>query len=288
MGIPKAIAKALIQEHKYREFEGNMVMLGRQSTYLRIDEARELIKGQDVPLKKGFVGYDDSTKASKNWSDSITEKSFFSQFCNANILTIDVTKYEACDIVHDMNRDIPQELEGVADIVWLGSCLDNIANPIKTLENAIRIVKPGGRIIDFEMITMSLSAYIAYSPNYFVDFLAYNGFENARIYVCISKEHTFTTGNWDIFSIDDNKFSHRKSLVLPNGYVGVTYWVADAPKERRDFCTHVQGKYRPINKSVEVASVIDEWLGKGERPLLSCSRAPNKPTLGRCTYLGYL
>ena len=270
-GIFQALCRLLV-EHAHKPFEGNFVLLGRQTTGVTYEEALQIIKEVGlIPRESVDIVYDTETKASDSEIKFITEKTFISLLCSASVITIDVTDYENCDIVHDFTKPLPEELRNCADIFWLGSCLDNISNPSVALNNAYQIVKQGGRIIDFECSRMMLTAYIAYSPCFFLDWLALNDFKNVRLYLLTLKRSEIFRGRWEIFSIHsigDAAFKYD-FYSLPSDIVVLSYWVADKMGTHSVALNPIQEKYRPDEHKKSYLRNFKQWCYDNDRPVIT-------------------
>ena len=165
---------------------------------------------------------------------------------------------------------MPDNLRGIADVFWLGSCLDNISNPSTALKNALDIVKPGGRIIDFECSQMKLNAYIAYSPSFFMDWLAINKFENVRLYLLMLRKDNIFTGDWHVFALDNLLASWKCDFKdIPSDWIILTYWIGDKANETKlEHRNPIQLKYRPEVTHKEYLDVMKKWMQENERPLV--------------------
>jgi hypothetical protein len=284
VGISTALCKALLQEHSFKPFSGDFAVLGRQTTAVTEQEAERLISQYGVlpantqhnPQGKisnsglTLVQRDQDTRAASGM-DWITEKSFFSMFSSAKITTFDVTDYEHCDIVHDFTKPVPPELLGKYDACWLGSCLDNISDPFAALKNGADLLKPGGRLIDFEICTSDIGAYLAYPPGFFMDWLAVNKFENVRLYLMVFSDRNLFNGPWHLYSLDSHWASYNQVdfRALPYNSFAVCYWVADKGLNSQEIQAPVQGQYRNQLLNLEYDETFSKWFNLGKRPLLS-------------------
>ena len=66
-----------------------------------------------------------------------------------NVESMDVSDFEGCDIVHDLNKAIGEDLHGRFDTVIDGGCLEHVFNLPMAMENYMRLVRPGGRLFVF-------------------------------------------------------------------------------------------------------------------------------------------
>lgn len=63
------------------------------------------------------------------------------------VVSMDASGYENADIIHDLNKPIPAELEGAFDTVIDGGTLEHVFHLPNALTNVARMVKVGGRFL---------------------------------------------------------------------------------------------------------------------------------------------
>ncbi len=63
------------------------------------------------------------------------------------IESLDFSDYEGAGILHDLNRPIPEDLEGAFDFIFDGGTIEHVFNVPVALENVYRMLKPGGRFV---------------------------------------------------------------------------------------------------------------------------------------------
>ena len=63
------------------------------------------------------------------------------------VSALDASAYEGAEIVHDLNRPVPAELEGRFDVVLDGGSLEHVFDVPTALRSYMRMVRPGGRLI---------------------------------------------------------------------------------------------------------------------------------------------
>jgi SAM-dependent methyltransferase len=103
----------------------------------------------------------------------------------AKIDAMDVSDYEGANVMHDLNRPVPLELQEKYDLVWDGGTLEHIFNFPAALENAMRMVKVGGHIVLHAPANNQCGhGFYQFSPELFFRVLGpENGFELLRIYM---------------------------------------------------------------------------------------------------------
>lgn len=273
MGISPSLARAFLQEHRHKPIKGNVVLIGRQTMGMTPAEARRMCAEEGVAVRPDLVDsdmIDTFTRAAtgKGW---ISDYGFFSLFTDAKILSIDVTDYEGADVIHDMHHPIPASMEGIADFLWIGSCLDNMCDPITALQNSIKMLKPGGRLVDMEIGVPQANAYLIFSPAMLFDFFAINKFDDCRIYVGMFDPAQMHGGPWHFYSMADFRATVEQLPMkrLPERIVIVTYLVAERGANTTWDQKPVQGQYRPDDTPYREAFSL--WAAS-PRPLLKTHR----------------
>jgi SAM-dependent methyltransferase len=138
---------------------------------LRAENARKSIAGDVLLIGRQRVEF-----------STATDTEFFQTFSEVRTINaLDVSRYEGCDIVHDMNEPVPDRLTRIADFIFDGSCLDNIFDPAMAIRGLSRMLRPGGRMMLVEHGTAIQGALLAFSPEWFFDFFAANDYAGFRV-----------------------------------------------------------------------------------------------------------
>ncbi len=246
MAIPKQVAKIILCEHAHQPITGNVLLLGRQTVVPTAAELSSYMGELGIPERRVEIEHDAATKAAR--AGAIADKSFFALFSDARVSALDVTDYEGAEIIHDMNKPIPEELKGRFDFIYNGSCLDNVFNPAQFIVNCSELLAPGGRIIHIEHASLWRSAYLMYSGDWFHDYYALNNFADCKVYYARFK---WNHGNerWRMSQLQPLK--KGKKAVLRNYAWVSSAWphVIVTIAERGDASTTakmpVQHQYRP-------------------------------------------
>ena len=91
---------------------------------------------------------------------------------------MDVSSYENCTIVHDLNQDVPPELHGQFDFIFDGGTSEHVFNFPKVLENCYKMLRPGGRIFHVLPATNHVDhGFYMFSPTVFWDYYTCNRWE---------------------------------------------------------------------------------------------------------------
>src|SRR5437016_11741295 len=114
MAIPEMIARAILQEHRYRPIDGAGMLIGRQTMPYSVEQAAQFMREEGVALRPCVdiaspILIDTTTRHGKG-QGYISDVGFFSLFSDIAIRTLDVTEYEGAEIVHDMHDPISDSL----------------------------------------------------------------------------------------------------------------------------------------------------------------------------------
>lgn len=215
MGLFPAVQSLIRAENLYRPIEGEVLLIGRQDIY-------------GLPEK-------------------LTDVEWFAQFSPARVRALDVSPFEGAEIVHDLcDRSLPEHLHGIADFIVEGSCLDNIWDPAQALRNISKMLRPGGRVVVFDHATMLNQSFVVFSPEWFFDFFAVNGYEDCQIRLGqfpSGMHRTWQLTEWWAFRPDGQraKFSQEHSGDCFN------IVIAEKGEHSTDDKTSVQAQYRELH-----------------------------------------
>lgn len=180
MGITTHVYRAMLREHRHRPLTGKCLLIGRQSVLFSVDQMHQIAASENYSLRTIEATSDNLTRA----GGEILDTELFATFSDIEVSALDVTDYEGAEYVHDMNTPLPDSLCGQFDFIYNGSCMDNLFNPAIFIINCSKLLKPGGRIIHLEHGSPWPSAYLTYSPDWFLDYYAANDFEDALVMSC--------------------------------------------------------------------------------------------------------
>jgi hypothetical protein len=113
----------------------------------------------------------------------ITDTSFFRMLGVKRVYAIDHSTYEGADIVLNLNDKIPEDREQTADFVFGGSVCDNVFDPARYLKNVASLLKPGGRLLDQNIITNHYHPCAMLPPKWYMDYFIINGFADCKVYI---------------------------------------------------------------------------------------------------------
>jgi SAM-dependent methyltransferase len=112
------------------------------------------------------------------WDDAPSPEAFFQGFGFSEVHSLDVSSYQGCTHVHDLNQPIPPELVDQYDVVLTVGTIEHVFNPVIALQSAVRMLKVGGTLICGGPVNNWVDhGFYQFSPTLFFDYLAANRFE---------------------------------------------------------------------------------------------------------------
>ena len=200
-------ARMLAQEHAYRPLTGKFLCLGRQWIRLTHDEAVKVLRDEGVRIPEETIA---ATRGSiDNYSryaighNYITDQAFFKLLGLERIYSLDVSEYEKCDIVHNLNRKIPAELAGQFDFIYDGGTFDHLVDLANCFENVIEMLKPGGRVFQLNAASnFTGAAYISFGPDLFHDYYSLNKFADCKVYIA-EADDLAQVFDWDMYYFEN-------------------------------------------------------------------------------------
>jgi SAM-dependent methyltransferase len=165
MGIDLNGAQLLIMEHKNGVSFERMATLGRQGLHANRPALISVLRE---------AGYEISMDRMHKLLDPTTEYSeeLFGLLGAREVNAIDVSDYEGAQIVHDMNRRIPDRLASAFDLVLDSGTLEHIFDFPTALRNSAQMVRPNGRFISITMANNFCGhGFYQFSPELFYRFL---------------------------------------------------------------------------------------------------------------------
>jgi len=182
MPITRHLAKILITESKHKPLGPEILLLGRQTVFLTPDQAQQIVVSLGCDLRNTPITYSTTSDSPKN--TFISDKSFFSLFCDSEVLACDVSDYEGADLVFDLSSEIPKSCTSRFDFIYNGSVLDNIFNSARALSNSSSMLKASGVAFHYEGMLHLGGAYVKFTPEWFFDYFAINNFTECQSFVC--------------------------------------------------------------------------------------------------------
>jgi hypothetical protein len=116
------------------------------------------------------------------------------------VKALDHSDYEGAEVIHNLTKPLPPNLEGCADFIIDGSTLDNVFDPAMVIQNFGAMLKPGGRLITTNMMSNHYEPYAILPPLWYLDYFVANSFTDCKVYIVV---YVGDEGSGaDVFTID--------------------------------------------------------------------------------------
>jgi SAM-dependent methyltransferase len=188
VGISSNLALIILREHQFMPFTGSLLSIGRQTVYLTPEAAVDLVVRECGAVNPRHYLEIDRETIDGAGHEYITDRSFYSLFSDVKYSCLDISDYEGADVVWDLCEPLPMGLPFKYDLIFNGSCLDNLFDPATAIRNMSLLLKSNGRIIHIEHMTRGArvpDAYLAYSCAWFHNYYAINEFADCKTYLAL-------------------------------------------------------------------------------------------------------
>lgn len=166
MGLGFHAVEAIGREHAFRPVQGDILFVGRQATYFSPDGLVAQLRSHGHAVDPSAIEIDRSTlNRLPGYGEIVTDRSIFRALGIDSIKALDASPYEGAEIVHDLNRPLPDNLKSIADFIVDGSTLDNVFDPAMTLRNYAKLLRSGGRLVAVNAMNTREGAYTLCSPD---------------------------------------------------------------------------------------------------------------------------
>lgn len=207
MGIAKAAARLLMDEHKRSPFHGSILQLGRQHVYFTLDELQKWSNKHKLELTK-LESVSKSNIDFLRKKDCIDDISFFKSIGFQSVESCDVSEYEGSTHVLDLNQPVPKDFYNSYDVILDGGTLEHIFNLPQALKNIFHMLKTGGRIIHLSPSSNFVDhGFYMFSPMLFYDYYAVNKWNIATNYL-INNTVRHDKDPWKIYAYTPGCIDH--------------------------------------------------------------------------------
>jgi SAM-dependent methyltransferase len=242
MDISANMAAMLLREHRYKPLKGRLLSIGRQTVYMTETQAKQLVEQEIGYIKPNFmVEIDQQTRSAA--VGMITDRSFYSMFADVEYSALDVSDYEGADIVWDLCQPVPEALHDRFDLIFNGSCLDNLFDPASAIKNMTRLTTSGGRIIHTEHLSRGAwvpDAYLGFSCAWFHDYYAINNFADCKVYLALWEGHLDrNSAPWTLML-----YQHEQDMPYDPKFEAYGFVIAEKGENSTVEETPVQFQYR--------------------------------------------
>lgn len=284
-------ARMLAQEHVHRPITGKFICLGRQWIRMTHEEAVAALREEGVRIPEATVqatrGMIDNHSRYAIGHQYLTDHAFFMLFGLDRVYSLDVSEYEQCDIVHNLNYRIPANLAGQYDFIYDGGTFDHLVDLKNCFFNVIEMLKPGGRVFQLNAASnFTGAAYLSFGPDLFHDYYSLNKFADCKVYIAETND-LGQVFDWDMYYFE-NPTSYQHFMTPRLQMVIV---MAEKAGDSTSDQLPVQAQYRDPDvaaRYVEGHARIQQssrpvWRGRSPKSGGSASPAP-----GGFRYLGQL
>jgi len=194
MGLGFQAVDAIGREQAYRPIRGDILFIGRQGTYMTPAELAAQLRFHGHAVDPSAIEIDRTTMHRRpGYGEIVTDRSIFRALGIDSVKALDVSPYEGAEIIHDLNRALPDNLKEIADFIVDGSTLDNVFDPAMVLRNFAQLLRPGGRLITINTLNTRDNAFTICPPDWFLDYFVENGFSDCKVYVCAGFAGCYTS-----------------------------------------------------------------------------------------------
>ena len=213
MGLGLQVVDAIGREHAYCPITGDVLFIGRQATYFTPAGLAAQLRSYGHAVDPSAIEIDRTTvHRLPGYGEIVTDRSIFHALGIDSVRALDSSPYEGAEVVHDLNRPLPDSYKGIADFIVDGSTLDNVFDPAMTLRNYAQLLRPGGRLVAVNALNTRDGAFTICSPDWFLDYFVENGFSDCRVYVCVG-----FAGSYNSYWLDTEYIASQKPsrMVFP-------------------------------------------------------------------------
>lgn len=151
---------------------------------LTIEQAVAMLTSLSVEASTTAIEVDHQTRgAASAQKQYISDRTFFGLLGVKSVLAIDCSNYEGAEIILDLNHPIPASHRGTIDFLFGGSVLDNIFDPANYLSNISELLRPGGRLIEQDIISQHNHPYCLVTPSWMFDYFIANEYAAFWLYI---------------------------------------------------------------------------------------------------------
>ncbi len=113
MGLGRHMVEAIVREHLQKPIAGDVLMIGRQTTYLSPDDLIRVLAEHGVSVSSNSkIELDNTTLNRRGGStETVSDAALFRLLGANKVMALDHSSYEGAEIIHDLRYPIPENLE---------------------------------------------------------------------------------------------------------------------------------------------------------------------------------
>jgi hypothetical protein len=221
--------EAVLREHLNVPVDGDVLMIGRQTTYLSPEDLLRVVREHGIAANAdpNSIELDKTTIDRRQGYDAqlVSDAALFKLLGARSVKALDHSPYEGAEVIHDLRYPLPSHLHGVTDFLVDGSTLDNVFTPSVVLQNFASLLRPGGRMLLVNAFSAHNTAYVIMPPLWYVDYFVMNNFSDCKVYILMFIEGEPIVDN--VFWVDlDYLYDARRGMgrfVSPHQMVTVVF-----------------------------------------------------------------
>ena len=188
MGIARAAAELLVEEALAKPFSGRAMGFGRQDLSFPMRDVVAYAKKRGLAMT--VEGEDD-------WA-------LFRALGFDELVALDASDFEGAELVHDLNRPIPDALHGRFDFVFNGGTLEHVFDVRTGLANAGDLVREGGRVVHVAPVSNQIDhGFYCFSPTLLLDWAEANRWTVRSAYVFQARDFE---SPWTVYAYEPGAF----------------------------------------------------------------------------------
>ncbi|TXH30964.1 MAG: hypothetical protein E6Q96_00965 [Cyclobacteriaceae bacterium] len=153
----------------------NFLMLGRQQLYIKYQTLLKLFP-----------------EVTSDIASSVYAEPFFEMLGAKKIFSLDYSDYEGAEIIHDLNKPVPNTLKNKFTVVFDGGTLEHVFNFPNAIRNCMDMIKPGGHFVGISPCNNQCGhGLYQFSPELFYSiFSEQHGFRIKIMYLAVEIDDT--------------------------------------------------------------------------------------------------
>ncbi len=268
MGLIQSSIRFLVREHLKKPLQGHILTLGRQFVYATLDELRVILEEEGVePCKE--IEADRKTNIPQwigtDYERFTSDVTLFRLLGVESVQAMDYSDMEGAEIVHDLNRPVPENLWSRFDVILDFGTSEHVFDVRQAFENYVKMLKPEGRIIHCLPANNQVNhGFYQFSPTLFLDFYGANGFADMRTYLLSHDARTHEKSQNEFFAFP----AEKQPLLMTSKEQMSVVFVAHKQAQATSGQIPLQGYYQ------DVFGVRPEETERGDAPMAAPRAEP--------------
>lgn len=263
MGMGRHLIEAVIREHLHRPITGDVLLIGRQTTYASPDELIKIIGEYGIKANADPSQFElDKTTLDRKRGDAeklVSDAALFKLLGAPSVKALDHSPYEGAEVIHDLRTPVPAHLQNIADFIVDGSTLDNVFTPSIVLQNYAKLLRPRGRLLMVNAFSAHNTAYVMMPPMWYLDYFVMNRFVDCKVYVILFLEDNTGKVMDNVFWLDVDAVSESRRgmhrFLSPHEMVTIVF--AEKGENSTVDCLPNQQDYRSAEEWEEYLANLD-------------------------------